>query len=261
MRDIVRSAVFKQNDEVIKANLSTFFLSFQQFGINVYNDVDRVFYVVVRGVGSAEMLVLLHGTFETRKLQEMVEKDKRFRRFPVPKTGLTYYGVPGGAGEPPLFVAMPNANTFVSTAHQPLMVNALLKAAGVQALELTDKDVQRELENWDDKLSVLLVLGGSIPTAKGTLLDGGIRSMSFGFAAGDDLRAEYRLVVRDARAYEGLKARAVPFLGDFLAKNLDETGTLATGLAGAQPNFNDTNHTMTVRVRHTAADAAKILKR
>ena len=76
MPEIVRSPVFRQNDNIIKANLSGFYLMLQPLGIDIYTDVERLLYVIHQTGSSVDVFVLAQGNFDMKKYQDAVDRTK-----------------------------------------------------------------------------------------------------------------------------------------------------------------------------------------
>jgi serine/threonine-protein kinase len=264
VQEFVRSAPFKQHEDLIKANLSEVFIQFQAFGISLYNDVDRAVYAVVAGGNMPEGVILLQGAFDTSKFQQTVEGNKQqFRLRRAGKAVTAYYEMPAGNGERARFVAMPNANTFLLVTEDRVMFQTLQKIAGVRPADLADKEVLRQVANLDDKPSVFLVIGGSFPGADGaSLLSKGIRCMTAGFRAGDEVQGEFSVVARDNTIFQEIRGEPLPsIVTDVLRTILGDNGTLARSLVSGQPTVNQAANTVTLRARYPTMDVARFFQK
>jgi hypothetical protein len=264
VQEFVRSAAFKQHEDLIKAHLSDVFIQFQTFGINVYNDVDRAAYAVVTGGNSTEGVILLQGAFDTAKFQQTVEGNKQqFRPRRLNKPGLSYYEMPGAGGAKSHFVAQPNANTILLATDERNLINALFKIAGIRPADLNDKEVLRQVANLDDKPSIFLVIGGSFPGADGRpLLEKGIRCMTAGFRAGDDVQGEFSVIARDSNALQEIRGEPLPsIVTDVLKTIFGDNGTMARALIKAPPAVSPETNTVTLRARYVGAEVARFFQK
>jgi len=264
MPEIVQSNAFRSNENVIKANLSGFYLMLQPMGIDLYTDVDRLTYIVQQSATSVDVFVLAQGKFDGVRYQEAVDRSRpRIRARPIPNKSppAFYHEWPAAPGETsPSFTALVNANTFLFASDQRLLLSTLQRSGTPRGNLLTDKDVQHQLENIDAKPSMYLMVGGTLSDRMGTtLLDAGLRLVTVGFRPGDELLGEFTMVARDDAAVHSYRTNAVPFFRDFLTR-IDSSGTLSAALAGLTPTVNDATDTLTVRTRYSAADVGRMFK-
>jgi serine/threonine-protein kinase len=263
--ELVRSAVFKQNEDSIKANLSEAFLQFQTFGINIYNDLERATYAVVAQGNSLEGVILLQGTFDPLAFEKTMDANRQqFRQRRTSKNGPSYFELPPASGDDrPRYVAMPNATTFLLATEERVMINALVKMVGNRPADLNDKEVKGHLTNLDDKPTIFIVVGGSFPGTEGTLLDRpGIRCLTAGFRIGDDVQGEFSVMARDNMTLQNLRGDLIANLVSEVLKNmLSDNGTLARTLVGSQASVNPATNTIALRARYTAMEAGRMFKR
>jgi serine/threonine-protein kinase len=262
--EIVKSAMFRQNDAAVRESLAqhTGFLS--PLGIDLYNHVDRAVFVMP-STSSQEYFVLLQGTFDQPAFQKAMDYGKPRPRPRKPAKGSLayYYEMPGGTS-----LAMINTNTFIYSRDRQLIENVLNRNTSPKALDLNDRDVQRHLDGADDKGSVFVVVGGSTGDGTATLSQAGIRALTCSFRPGDDLQADYVLWASDNSWYQIYQARATevfqPVLQTFETRLLGAqpgSDVLAAGLNTVPPSFSDRDSTVSFRARYPASDVAKMFKK
>jgi eukaryotic-like serine/threonine-protein kinase len=266
VQDFVRSGVFKQNDGQIKSHLADLFITFQQYGINLYNDVDRASYAILTRNNNVEGVILLQGTFDTTKFQQVVEGNPQQYRARRPgKLGATLYEILPAPGEKvSRYISLPNANTFVYSTDVASLFNVLLKVTGQRAGELNDKEVQRQLADIDEKPTIFIVIGGTYPGADNQPLNThGIRSMTAGFKITDDVQGEFAVhSLSAAVTQEIIRDNHMPNLvGSALRTILGDNGILAGPLSKAAPTVTPGTNIVTVRARYPATDVTQFFQK
>jgi serine/threonine-protein kinase len=254
--ELFQSPLGKQNDNLLKAKLSDFFLSLQKnSGIDLYADVERISYALFPGATTPNSFVLLQGSFDGRRFNEAIEQSRpRPKPHKLPRSPRVFYELPPLPGEmTPSYICLANASTVLLTSDDKLMANALTKSG-----DLNDKDAQRQLENLDDKPAVFLVIGSTFGQGKQRLGDGGIRSITCAFRPGNDLQITFLVSTRDAEVAQAFGNGAVQHFKDLL-RSCDDTGNLISGVDAG--SLVVSNNTVRVQGRCTAVQVAAMLKR
>jgi hypothetical protein len=264
LQELFKSPVGKQYDNLLKAKLSDYYLLLQNRGIDLYADVDRVAYAVYPTGNSLSLFALFQGSFDGRKFQEAMEQARpRPVARKVPRAGgQQYYEFPAGPGElGPSLVWLVNDHTLVLCNEQKLFNNGLMKGTGIRSADLNDKDVQRQLENLDDKPALYLIIGGSFAPGGNSLLNsGGIRCITCGFRPSADLQATYVVTMRDLDTAQGFRPGAAQFFKGLLDK-FDDTASLSGGVDSTSVKLNEKDNTISVQARYTAQQVTTMLKR
>jgi hypothetical protein len=235
----------------------------QNRGIDLYADVDRVAYAVYPTGNSLSLFALFQGSFDGRKFQEAMEQARpRPVARKVPRAGgQQYYEFPAGPGEPGASLLwLVNDHTLVLCNEQKLFNSGLMKGTGIRSADLNDKDVQRQLENLDDKPALFLIIGGSFAPGGNSLLNGGIRCITCGFRPGADLQATYVVTMRDLDTAQGFRPGAAQFFKGLLDK-FDDTASLSGGIDSTSVKLNEKDNTISVQARYTAQQVTTMLKR
>ncbi|MBL8795918.1 MAG: serine/threonine protein kinase [Planctomycetia bacterium] len=262
--EIVRSRVYRDNDVVIKQSMLAPRVLLENFGIDLFADVDVAVSSLPSSPNATDFCYIFQGAFNARKFQEGIDRVQSRPRRPSQKLpNVTYYELISTTNKNRQYIGLVTPTTVLYANDERTMTSAYQKQHGLRRAELSDVAVQRALENLEDKPPILMVLGGSVPLeGGGTLLQGegspGIRGITFGFRPGDDVQAKYIVTARDATTLQSLRPDILSLMQGFL-RFIDATGMLSAPLANLTPVVNEREHTFSFDQRYTGAQVARII--